>query len=82
MPHNTFIERANINNSGQRKCSCGQAFNFASEKDMNMKLRMHCKFCTDLPEGPRQIIMPKKAVTLRERQQHEDETIRRVHENN
>ena len=70
MLHSTFIERSNIYNPGIGKCSCGQAFNFASERDMKMMLRMHPKFFTDYPEGPRQIIMPMKAMTPRERQQH------------
>ena len=82
MPHTTFIQRSNIYNSGTEKCSCSQAFNFPSEKDMKMKLRMHCKYCTDPPEGPRQIIIPKKATTLREQQQHEAEKIWKVYENN
>ena len=41
---------------------------------------MHCKFCTDPPEGPRQIIIPKKAMALREQQQHEADKIRKVYE--
>ena len=59
MSNSTFIERSNIYNSGIVKCSCGQAFTFASERDMKIKLRMHHKFCTDPLEDPRQIIIPK-----------------------
>ena len=44
MPHSNFKERAHQFNLGIGKCSCGQTFDFASERDMNMKLQMHCKF--------------------------------------
>ena len=61
-----FIERSNIYNLGTGKCSCGQALNFASERDMKMKLRVRRKFCSKPPYGPRQVIIPNKAMTRRE----------------
>ena len=62
------------------KCFCGQTFDFASEKDMNMKLQMHCKFCSKPPKSSKPVRMPKKAMTLREKQHYEVEMMRRVHE--
>ena len=73
MPHSNFKEKSYALNSGVGKCSCGQAFDFASEKDMNMKLRMHCKVCPNPPEGSKPFRMPKKAMTLRETLHYEAE---------
>ena len=43
MPHSNLKGRSRILSG---KCSCGQTFDFASERDMKMKLRMHLKFCS------------------------------------
>ena len=80
MPHSNFKERSYTLNSGVGQCSCGQTFDFVSEKDINMKLRMHCKFCSNPPEASMSVRIPKKAMTLREKQLNEAEIIRRVHE--
>ena len=53
---------------------------FASEKDMNMKLQMLCKVCPNPPEASKPFRIPKKAMTLREKQHYKAEMIRRVHE--
>ena len=74
-----FKERSHQFNSGVGKCPCGQTFDSASERDMNMKLRMHHKFCFKLAEGFRQIGTPKKATTLREQQLNEAKRKRKVH---
>ena len=50
MPHSNFKERSHPFNSGAGKCPCSQTFDFASERDMNMKLRMHHKFCSKPPK--------------------------------
>ena len=52
MPHSNFKERHFTVSSGVGKCPCGQTFDFASEKDMNMKLRMNCKFCSKPQKVP------------------------------
>ena len=67
-------------NSGVGKCSGGQTFDFVSEKNMNMKLRIHRKVCPNPPEGSKPFRMPKKAMTLREKQHYEAEMMQRVHE--
>ena len=58
MPHSNFKERSYTLNTGVGKCSCGQTFDFMSEKDMNMKLRMHHKFCSKPPKSSKQIRKP------------------------
>ena len=52
MPHSDFKERHFTVSSGVGKCPCGQTFDFESEKDMNLKLRMHPKFCLILQKVP------------------------------
>ena len=79
MPHSTFNERPHPFNSGTVKCPCGQTFNYASERDWYMKLCLHSKVCPKPPEGSKPVRMPKKAMTLREKQQHEAEMVQRVH---
>ena len=82
MPHNNFKERSHLFNSGVGKCSCSQTFDYISERDRDMKLRMHRKFCPKLAEGSKQIRRPNKTMTLKERQHNYVKRMRRVHENN
>ena len=79
MPHSNFKERSHAFNTGVGKCSCGQILEFASERDMAMKLRMHSRFCSKPPVGFDKISVPKKACTMREQQLNEAERIRLVH---
>ena len=79
MPHSNFKGRSHTFSSGVGKCSCGQSFDFASERDMKMKLRMHLKFCCNPPVGFDKIRVPKKACTMREQQLNEAERMRKVH---
>ena len=79
MPHINFKERSHTFNSGVGKCPCGQTFDYGSERDMNMKLWMHCKFCFNPPKGFHKIRVSKKATTLREQQLNEAERMRKVH---
>ena len=39
MPHSNFKERSQAFNTGVGKCLCGKTFDFASEREMKMKLR-------------------------------------------
>ena len=34
MPHSTFKDQAYVFNTGVGKCSCGQTFDYVSERDM------------------------------------------------
>ena len=38
MPHSNFKKRSHAFNTGVGKCSCGQTFDYASDRDMKMKL--------------------------------------------
>ena len=78
MPHSNFKERSHEFNTGVGKCPCGQTFEYTSERDMKMKLRMHRRFCSNPPKGIDKIGIPKKAMTLREQQLSEVERIRKV----
>ena len=71
MPHSNFKSRATEFNLRVGKCSCGQTFECASEREIAMKHRMHRKFCSKPPRIFDEIRAPKKATTLREQQLNE-----------
>ena len=79
MPHSNFKDKAYAFNKGVGKCSCGKTFEYNSERDMKMKLRMHLRFCSNPPVAFDKIGIPKKAMTLREQQLNEAERMRKVH---
>ena len=79
MPHSNFKDEAYEFNSGIGKCPCGQTFEYTSERDMKMKLRMHLRFCSNPPVDFNKIGIPKKATTLREQQLTEVERMCKVH---
>ena len=72
MPHSNFKSRATKFNTGVGKCSCGQTFEFTSERDIKMKLQrglgllcdpMYHKFCSKPPVAFSTMEVPKKAMT-------------------
>ena len=77
--HSNFKERSQEFNTGVGKCPCGQTFEYTTERDMKMKLRMHCRFCSNPPKGFYKIGIFKKATTLREQQLNEAERMHKVH---
>ena len=77
MSHSNFKDKAYAFNTGVGKCSCGKTFEYASERDMKMKLRMHLRFCSNPPVAFDTIRVPKKATTLREQQLAEAERIKK-----
>ena len=79
MPHSSFKERSQEFNSGIEKCPCGQTFEYTSERDMAMKLQMHLRFSSTPPVTYNKIVIPKKAMTLREQQLTEAERMKKVH---
>ena len=79
MPHSNFKDKAYAFNTGVGKCSCGQTFEYASERDMKMKFQMHLRFCCNPPLAVNKIGIPKKATTLREQQLAEAERMCKVH---
>ena len=50
-----------------------------STHQKEMKLRMHRRFCSNLPKGFDKTGIPKKATTLREQQLSEAERMHKVH---
>ena len=79
MPHSNFKERSQEFNMGVGKCPCDQTFEYTSERDMKMKLRMHRRFCSNHLKGFYKIGILKKATTLREQQLNEAERMYKVH---
>ena len=79
MSHSNFKERSQEFNTGVVKCPCRQTFECTSERDMKMKLRMHCRFCSNPPKGFDKTGIPEKAMTMREQQLSEAERMRKVH---
>ena len=73
MPHSNFKERSFTLYSGVGKCSCGQTFEFVSEREWSMKIRIHCRVCPNPPEASMRIKGPKIAMTSRESQKDEVE---------
>ena len=65
--------------AGVGKCSCGQNFECASERELAIKCRIHRRFCSNPPVAFDKIGIPKKAATLREQQLNGAERIRKVH---
>ena len=68
MPHSSFKWRPTEFNTGVGKCSCDQTFECTSEREIAMKLRMHCRFCSKPPVAFDKIRVSKKACMMREQQ--------------
>ena len=79
MRHSNFKDRAYEFSTGIGKCTCGQTFEYTSERDMKMKLRMYLRFCSNPQKGFDKIRVPKKSCTLREQQLAEAERMHKVH---
>ena len=69
MPHSNFKQRSYENDTGVGKCSCCQTFDDSSSpRDMDLKRRLHRRFCKNPPKGTHKIGIPKKATTFIEHQ--------------
>ena len=81
MPHSTNKRKDSIKTPslGMGKYSCGQTFEYSSERDLNMKLQMHSKFCSNPPVGCKKVGLPKKSMTLEEILHYGVERKRKVH---
>ena len=80
MPHSNFKDKSHTLSSGAGKCSRGQTFDYASERDRKLKVRLHHKFCTKPPKDSIEIGAPKarsaeKATTLKEYYNNESEKL-------
>ena len=79
MPHSNFKGKATEFETGVGRCYCGQTFEYASERELAMKHRMHRRFCSNPPVAFDKIEVPKKAYMMREQQLIEAKRIRKVH---
>ena len=79
MPHSNFKRKATEFEAGVGKCSCGQTFECASEQELAMKHRMHCRFCSNPPVAFDKIKVSKKACIMRKQQLNEAERMHKVH---
>ena len=68
MPHSNFKQIPYESNTGVSKCSCGQNFDFTSPRDMELKCRLHRRFCKRPPIGKQKIGIPMKATTFMKHQ--------------
>ena len=80
MPHSNFKEKYHLLGSGVGKCPCYKTFDVTSERDQEMKFRLHHKFYPKLV-GFKQVMISKKAMMPREQQLDDVERKRKVHEN-
>ena len=77
MPHSNFKDKAYEFNTGVGKCLYDKTFEYASERDMKMKLQRHLKFCSNPPVAFDKIGIPKKATTLKEQHLAEAERMKK-----
>ena len=45
MAHNRSMSKICDSGKGIIRCSCGQTFNYSSEREEKIKIRIHEKFC-------------------------------------
>ena len=79
MPHSNFKQRSHENNTGFAKCSCWQTFDYSSPRDMQLKRKLHRKFCKNPPKGDQKISLPKTATTFMDYQTDTSDRRREVH---
>ena len=79
MPHINFKRKVTDHGAGVGKCTCGQTFKCASERELAKKHRIHCRFCSNPPLTFDKIGIPKKACMTREQQLAEAERIKKVY---
>ena len=85
MPHSNFKDKSHTLSSGVRNCSCGQTFGYASEREQELKIRLHHKFCSKPSKGTYVIGVSKarsaeKTTTLKEYYNNESEEMRKLYE--
>ena len=66
MPLSNFKQLPYESNTGVSKCYCGQTFDFTCPRDMELKRRLHHRFCKRPPIGKQKIAIPMKATTFME----------------
>ena len=71
MPHSNFKSKVTEFEAGVGRCSCGQTFECAYERELAIKRKMDRRFCSNPPVAFDKIGIPKKALILREQQLNE-----------
>ena len=84
MPHSNFKYKPYALGLGVRNCSCGQSFGYASERDWELKIRLHHMFCFKTPKGTYETGVSKarpveKATTSKEYYDNESKEIRELY---
>ena len=79
MPRSNFKQRSYENTTGVGKCTCGQTFDYSSPRDMELKRKLHRRFCKNPPKGEQKKGIPMKATTLMEHQTGVAKRRREVH---
>ena len=79
MPHSNFKQRSYENNTGVGKCSCGQTFDYSSPRDMELKRKLHGRFCKNPPKGEQKLGIPMRATTFMEHQTDTSKRRRELH---
>ena len=64
MSHSNFKQRSHKLSTGFASCSCGQTFDYSSPRDMQLKHKLHRKFCSNPPSGDQKISIPKRSTTF------------------
>ena len=70
MPHSNFKSRSYEINTGFGKCTCGH---------MELKCKLHLRFCKSPPKGEQKVGIPMKATTFMEYQACNTKRRREVH---
>ena len=79
MPHSNCKQRSYENNTGVGKCSCGQTFDYSSPRDMELKCKLHRRFCQNPPKGEQKLGIPMRATTFMEHQTGASKRRRELH---
>ena len=85
MPHSNLKDKSHALSSGVRNCSCGKTFGYASEREWELKIQLHHKFCSKPSKGTYVIGVSKarsleKAMMLKEYYNNESEEMRKLYE--
>ena len=80
MPHSNFKCRPHPLSAGVERCSCGQTFDFTSEREWKIKLRVHHKACSNPSKDFEKVRASLKVMTLKEYYNNEVKSIRKAHE--
>ena len=64
--------------SGARRCTCGQIFKFGSQRELDMRCRLHLRFCTIPPIGTIEGGVSRGEFTIKEQMVNQAERMFKV----